>query len=404
MVSSTNFPLHYYVFDSHYTNAISGVADMPKVMDFFINTFGPYPFEKEGYAMTQLGFYGGIENQTNSIVNNMGLSWFNVSVHELAHQWFADMITCETWNHGWLNEGFASYAEALYIEESKGIDFYHNYVSDFKFFTGGSIWLENVTDPFNVFRSIIYNKGAYFLHMLRRYVGDQAFFEILYTYSTHESTQYKYANTEFFQMISEQISEKDLDTFFEQWIYDERYPTYEYNYQFDSDLNTLSLSLIQTQEENGWRAIFEMPLDILIRYEDGTDSLLTVQNDKISQHYEFNISKSILNIEIDPNNWVLCRKKFNPDLVLGIEELSLTELFVYPNPNNGSFFIKTPLTINNKEITVKLYNSNGKLSFEQVYNVNSSIQINTTDLNKGFYTLQTTINNQLYQYKLVVTE
>ena len=53
---------------------------------------------------------GGIENQTNSIINNMSQGWFNVSVHELAHQWFADMITCETWSHGWLNEGFASYA------------------------------------------------------------------------------------------------------------------------------------------------------------------------------------------------------------------------------------------------------------------------------------------------------
>ena len=108
------------MFKSHLNTAQLGVAQIPDVVDFFTEAFGPYPFRKEKYAMTQLGFFGGIENQTNSEVNNMGNSWIYVSVHELAHQWFADMITCQIGNQGWLNEGFASYAEALYNEHANG--------------------------------------------------------------------------------------------------------------------------------------------------------------------------------------------------------------------------------------------------------------------------------------------
>ena len=127
-----NFPLDYYVFKSHLEAAKKGVAKMEDIMDFFTDKFGKYPFANEKYAMTQLGFYGGIENQTNSIVNSMGTDRLRLIVHELAHQWFADMITCETWNHAWLNEGFASYAEALYAEHSEGTNDYKNYIYTYR--------------------------------------------------------------------------------------------------------------------------------------------------------------------------------------------------------------------------------------------------------------------------------
>jgi len=121
-----NFPIDYYVFNSHLSESKEGVAELPEVMAFFTEIFGRYPFYKEKYGMTEIGFYGAIENQTNTITNNMFKS-FNISVHELAHQWFGDMITCETWNHGWLNEGFASYAVALYVEHKYGFEEYKKY-------------------------------------------------------------------------------------------------------------------------------------------------------------------------------------------------------------------------------------------------------------------------------------
>ncbi len=120
-------PLTYYVFQDHFNDAVLGVEALPDVMKCFSSLFGDYPFSREKYGMTQLGYYGGIENQTNTIINQMSQSWFEVSVHELAHMWFGDMITCEDWHHAWLNEGFATYCEALWSEYENGFDAYRQH-------------------------------------------------------------------------------------------------------------------------------------------------------------------------------------------------------------------------------------------------------------------------------------
>ena len=108
-------PIDYNVFSESRSTTMTTFQDFPDVFNFFSSLFGPYPFKNEKYAMCELGYYGGIEKQTNTIMGGLNEDWFGVAVHELAHMWFADMITCKTWNHGWLNEGFATYAEALWV-------------------------------------------------------------------------------------------------------------------------------------------------------------------------------------------------------------------------------------------------------------------------------------------------
>ena len=93
-------------------------------------------------------------------MGGMTEGWFGVAVHELAHMWFADMITCASWHHGWVNEGFATYAEALWYEHLYGTSGYKQYMQNIQFFDGGTIFLSDPSDPFQVFVGIILLAGS----------------------------------------------------------------------------------------------------------------------------------------------------------------------------------------------------------------------------------------------------
>jgi Peptidase family M1 domain len=299
------FPLDYYVFDEHLTAAQQGVADLPQAMELFSDKFGVYPFATEKYGMTQLGFYGAIENQTNTIINNMGLSYFGVSVHELAHMWFGDMITCQNWHHGWLNEGFATYCEALWAEHTGGFNSYKNYMQNFQFFSGGTLYLQDISDPFNIFISIIYDKGAYVLHMLRGVLGDSVFFACLSAYASDPALRYGHATTEDFESVCESVSQQNLAFFFQQWVYDQYYPMYGYSYSQNLSTWETTVTIRQTQSSLGRRTVFTMPVQLKFLFQGGGDTTLTVWNDQQIQTYQITIPHAIAAMQFDPDGWIL---------------------------------------------------------------------------------------------------
>jgi len=396
-----SFPIDYYVFESHLNSAQQGVALLPEAIEFFTSIFGPYPFLDEKYGMTQLGYYGAIENQTNTITNNMSYDWLYVSVHELAHMWFADMITCQTWNHGWLNEGFASYAEALFAEYK--FNSYQEYMSEFEFYQGGTVFMEDVSNPFTVFQPIIYNKGAYVLHMLRGVLGDSLFFDAIYNYATNDSFIYKHSITEDFQTICEETSGVELDYFFEQWIYDERYPRYSYNFLYDEPTGTLEFEIDQIQEILGWREVFTMPMEVKITFWDGTDTIVKILNDSMYQVFSFTFNKTVTNIELDPNNWILKNVQYDPNIIVGINKPGKPEFEVYPNPNNGSFKLVVPN--NNDKIKVSIIDLKGISHFNIELNQesNNTDEIQITDLKTGVYFIKLITSNSSSTKKIIVS-
>ncbi len=299
------FPLDYYVFDEHLTAAQQGVVDLPQAMQLFSDKFGVYPFASEKYGMTQLGFYGAIENQTNTIINNMGLSYFGVSVHEMSHMWFGDMITCRDWHHGWLNEGFASYCEALWAEHTGGFTAYKNYMQNFQFMSGGTVYLQDISNPFNIFIPIIYDKGAYVLHMLRGVLGDSVFFACLSTYAADSTFRYGHATTEDFQSVCESVSQRDLGFFFQQWVYDQYYPMYGYSYRQNTNTWETSVMIRQTQGSLGRRAVFIMPVQMKFLLQGGADTTVTIWNDQEVQSYQLTIPHLISSLQFDPDVWIL---------------------------------------------------------------------------------------------------
>jgi aminopeptidase N len=338
--SGESFPLDYYVFQESLTISQAGVADLPEAMQFFSDVFGPYPFSNEKYGMTQLGFYGAIENQTNTIQNNLSPSWFDVSVHELGHMWFGDMITLANWHHSWLNEGFATYSEALWDEHLYGFNAYKNNMATNEFWLGGTLYLENATDTFNTFQTIFYTKGAYAVHMLRGVLGDDLFFEALLNYAQDPDLMYGNASTADLQASFEASSGLELDFFFEQWIYDEYWPHYYYNFGQNTN-NELYFVIHQAQEElYNYRPVFEMPVRVKINYSGGGDTTITVWNDQQTQTYYLNLDQEVASVMIDPDKWILRKVLFKPDISVSVADRPTKDaLRVYPNPFSSSINI-----------------------------------------------------------------
>jgi aminopeptidase N len=332
------YPLDYYVFQQDLAISQAGTADMPLALDIFSEKFGIYPFANEKYGMTQLGFYGAIENQTNTITNNMSPSWFDVSVHELSHMWFGDMITCRDWHHGWLNEGFATYSEALYDEAIYGYEAYQQNMQTNEYWNGGTLYLQNAADTFNIFQNIIYRKGAYVLHMLRGVLGDSAFFDGVRTYASDPDLMYAQAVTEDLMEICEEVSGEELGYFFDQWVYDAYYPVYYYN--FENIEGGLAFLIYQVQGQQGWRPVFEMPVEVLIEFAGGGDTLVRVWNDEAYQVFTLPVGDEVSMISVDPEKRILRKAYYHPEIPVGIGE-SISEpapasVVFFPNPVHGS--------------------------------------------------------------------
>ncbi|MCF8369694.1 MAG: T9SS type A sorting domain-containing protein [Bacteroidales bacterium] len=359
--SGESFPLDYYVFQESLPNIPSGVEELPDVIQFFSDVFGPYPFANEKYGMTELGFYGAIENQTNTIQNNLSIGWFGTSVHELGHMWFGDMITLANWHHGWLNEGFATYSEALWDEHLNGFEAYKNHMATNEFWNGGTLYLQNASDTFNTFQSIFYSKGAYAVHMLRGLMGDDVFFDALLDYSKNPEFMYKNASTEDLQASLENSSGLDLAYFFEQWIYDEYWPFYYYNFAQNSN-NNLAIVIYQAQEElYNYRPVFTMPLQIRVNFANGGDSLLTVWNDQQTQTFYFDLEEEVSSIVIDPDKWILRKTLYNPNLPVSVQSATMDEkLMIYPIPFTEKLVIEV-MGEGDNDMFVRILNVEGKV-------------------------------------------
>lgn len=402
-----NYPIIYNVFKSDSNISVQGTLQIPDAINFFSNKFGPYPFRNEKYGMTQLGFYGAIENQTNTVQNTLNAGWIMVSVHELSHMWFGDMITCSDWHNGWLNEGFATYSEALYQEHLYGFNSYKTYLRNYKYFQGGTLYLQNIDDPFSVFIDIIYLKGAWVLHMLRGVLGDDVFFNCLKQYAKDPGFTYKHASTEDFKMICENVSGQDLDYFFNQWIYDEYYPIYNCIYNYDAGLNLLYISLSQSQAQNGWRSVFKMPVKIKVKFTSGSDTLITVWNDQQNQDYQISLSRQVQLITIDPDEWIL--RTIGTVTSITDETSSQTlsyKLFDnYPNPFNPTTKISWQSPAGSWQ-TLKIYDLLGN---EVAVLVNEyrpagtyNFDFNASGLSSGLYIYKLTAGNFTQSKKMLL--
>ncbi len=287
-----------------------------EITTFMSQTFCPHPFPKNGFATLNNEFtWGGMENQTlTSLCPNC---WDeNLVVHEFAHQWFGDMITCATWADLWLNEGFATYSEGLWLEHKSGYAAYKQDVNQNASYylsanPGWAIsnpdWAIN-TPPTNVLfnYAITYCKAACILHLLRYTIGDDAFFDVLSQYASHPSLKYESARIPDFVEVVNSVTGEDYTWFFDQWLLTPNHPVYYNTYSFSNLGNgewAVYFETSQTQTNTGF---FKMPLTIRVLGEGGLDTTFRFMNDYNQQGYMFTVSKRPILLYFDqPNDIVL---------------------------------------------------------------------------------------------------
>lgn len=297
--------IEYFVFPEDEGNAkidFKGHSDMIK---FFSKTFGEYPFIKEKYGVAEfLWQMGAMEHQTLTGIGSnfvIGRRFFNnVYVHELAHQWFGDAVGPATWKDIWLNEGFATYCEALYSEHNDGEEALRSVmISKFDENFSGTVY-----NPENdLFSSLVYDKGAWVLHMLRSEIGDEAFFKTLHNY--FEKYKYKTASTDDFIKVCEENSGRNLDQFFKQWIFEgNNVPKIDYSVKTNQvqDSNEVILNLNQVQ---GGYTNYDLPIQFLFKSESGKSHSELIRMNSVRQSFKIKLDFQPIQVIPDPDNWLL---------------------------------------------------------------------------------------------------
>ncbi|UCD18389.1 MAG: putative Ig domain-containing protein [Candidatus Zixiibacteriota bacterium] len=297
----------HHVYPDRFAYSQSHYHITPIAMGIFSGLFGDYPFLSEKYGHANFEWGGGMEHQT---CTSMSGTWFGfyepVVVHELAHQWWGDMITCESWHDIWLNEGFASYSEALYYEQREGTASYHSYMAGMEYYGDRTIYVYDTASVSNIFDVVVYDKGAWLLHMLRHVVGNEVFFDILTAYYG-SSAQYSHMNSEAFKNLCETVSGQELDYFFDQWLYGTYRPSYAYERYTEQDPSDGSwLSYVYLRQGQATEPlVFSMPIDFVVSYSAGDPDTIVIFNDVRDTVYTIKTDDEPTGIALDPQKWIL---------------------------------------------------------------------------------------------------
>lgn len=339
-----SLPLLHYVYPELADVAQEDFSHLPQMLDFCIEKFGPYPFDGQKYGMALFEWDGAMEHPTATTYASQFLTgdhWFDtVILHELSHQWFGNLITPEDWTHIWLNEGFATYAEALWQEHVNGPNSLKWFMAARDGFTWWSQPLvrpDYIDDPWVFFGNSVYYKGAWVLHMLRRKVGDDVFFASLRAYLDKPELRYGNADSDDFAAVCSEVAGEDLTAWFDQWLYRLTNPVLRLSVQNDQEQGQpiVRLNFLQTQATDPYSGDdpFELPIEVQLKTLSG-DVRATLQMTEREQTFTVQVPAYVQSVNVDPDGWLL----HNLEQVVGVEEGQGPELAVlppHPNPFNG---------------------------------------------------------------------
>ncbi|MEM0152323.1 MAG: M1 family aminopeptidase [Thermoplasmata archaeon] len=283
----------------------------------------PYPYKKYSQTVVNDFIFGGMENLNSTTlteftlhddkIHNDYMSEGLVS-HELAHQWFGDLITCRDWSHAWLNEGFATYMNAVYFEHFLGHDDFLyqlyldelNYKNEFSTEYARPIVTNVYEYPGELFDRHLYEKASRVLHMLRDELGENTFWSFinkyLITYAGRSIDTYDFIN------LLKEYTGKSMDFFFDQWIFHAGHPILEASYKYDYSKGILKLRIEQKQEGKEIPDVFNFKMKIAF-YVKGRRELKEIRVNERIQEFDFNIEYPE-GISLDPENTILKDLKF----------------------------------------------------------------------------------------------
>ena len=315
-------PVTYYVAPGREDDARRAFGNTPKMIQFFERVIGvPYPYAKYAQVAVSDFIFGGMENtsattQTDSTLHDarahLDFKSDPLVAHELAHQWWGDLLTCRDWAHAWLNEGFATYFEALWCEENLGADEFawnvrqdrEGYLDEDANHYRRAIVCNRYRTPIELFDRHLYEKGSLVLHMLRRVSGDDLFFKSLNLYCT----RHRGANviTQDLQRAFEDTTGRNLDFFFDQWVYKEGHPEIEVSSGFDDKKKLLSVTVKQTHKTGDTIvSAFSFPVTIALMDAQGLETRQRVEIKDREQVFNFVVDKAPKAVRFDPEHDIL---------------------------------------------------------------------------------------------------
>jgi aminopeptidase N len=317
-------PLAFYTPPSEIAQADRSFRDTRDMIEFFEREIGvPYPWDKYDQVCVDDFVAGGMENtsattltvrtlftaDTENIRNSEGL----IS-HELAHQWFGDLVTCKDWSHTWLNEGFATYYETLYDGHKNGRDaLLYELYGRARHITG----ISNDTTPIvrrdfdsssEMFGYLSYPKGGWVLHMLRCQLGEDLFRRCIKTYL--ERHQHGSVVTDDLRAVVEELSGRSYDQFFDQWLYHGHHPELEVEYAWDEPSKLARVSIRQTQEIGPKVLLFNLPLTMRFKGKSGAKDF-PIQVTRKQEDFYFPLPAAPEIVRLDPGYTLLAKVKFN---------------------------------------------------------------------------------------------
>lgn len=313
--SYKTLPVNYWVYPEDEPKVKPTYGQTPKMIEFFNKTFGyEYPWRKYDQVSVPLG--GGAESTSATamthriLVDEKAVSDFpaiGIVSHELAHQWWGDLVTLRSWAHAWINEGFATYSDHLYHrfemgEEEGALNLQQKlqaYLREAKTRYIRPIVTDRYEKPEDLFDAHSYQKGALVLHMLRSLVGDKSFFAIISNF-LHRFA-FDVVDTADFIRTVKATTGQNLDWFFEQWLFKPGHPVFEVSSQWDPASRTLRLRVKQVQDFSRGIPVFRVPVSIKILTPGGKE-IYKIWVEKQEQTFELPLAEKPLLVRFDQDN------------------------------------------------------------------------------------------------------
>jgi aminopeptidase N len=307
-----SMPLVFYVYPEDSARARQDFAVVPEILRSHVARFGEYPFLREKYGIAEFARPSYREHQTLTAYGSVLITGDHTNdrilAHELAHQWFGDLVSVKNWSHVWLNEGFATYAYALWQEQRGGRAAYRAAMAqadrdDFS----GPIYIADSTNLAALFTVTTFDKASWVLHMLRHVMGDSAFFGAVRDYL--RAYAHAAAATADFQRVCERRYGGSLAWFFREWIYGSARPVYALDWtnagappgRARADVVSLTIRQLQTDAPP-----FRMPIDVTIATEQGV-SEQRIWDSLATQAFALPVPGRATAVTLDTGGWILKR-------------------------------------------------------------------------------------------------
>ena len=321
-------PVTYYAPKGRGDRLPLNYGRTPAMMELFSKRFGvDYPWEKYAQVMVDDFVAGGMENSSATTNNSSSLvhpklapEYFtgedDLISHELGHQWFGDLVTCKDWGDIWLNEGFATFLEAVWTEAHYGKDQadYERWNNAREWFESNSLWNKPIVrhdfDDSSEFDGNAYNKAGWVLYMLRQQIGEEAFYRGLKYYL--DVNRGKSVVTADLAKAIEESAHVNVDQFFSQWLYGAGAPKFDLSYTYDGAKHQVMLTVTQIQKVEGRVGLFRVPVEVEITTGSGPKLYnFTVSKDK--QTFPLPAESAPLMVLFDKGGHILKSAEFHKE-------------------------------------------------------------------------------------------